>query len=515
MKSLLLIYPPVAKNCEPPAGIARLAGVLRANDVCCSTLDLNRLSLDYLLALENPKTDTWSKRAKKNRVANIHALQQGHCYLNFSRYKRAVADINRYLAGVGEVFGSDITLANYQDRSSPVESKSLLQVAETFQENLFFPLFTRHVGALIEKDTIDVVGISLNYLSQAVAAFALIGFLRARYSECRIVLGGGLVTSWLRSPLWNNPFAGLVDTCFAGPGEKPLFAYLGGKEQQLCYDPPDYDRHKYLSPGGILPYAASTGCYWNKCLFCPETAESNPYIAVAPGQVIKDLQVLSRRHSPLLIHFLDNAISPLLLKELAANPPGVSWYGFARANPLLADGDFCRKLAASGCVMLKLGLESGDQQVLDTMHKGIDLALVSAVLHALHAAGIMTYVYLLFGTPGEDYENARKTLEFTVNHQEAIGFLNLAVFNLPLGGAEASTLDLSNFYTGDLSLYTDFTHPMGWSRPRIRTFLDKEFKRHPYIAPIIQRDPPTFTSNHAPLFHPAVQDTLKECGQEH
>jgi hypothetical protein len=34
----------------------------------------------------------------------------------------------------------------------------------------------------------------------------------------------------------------------------------------------------------------------------------------------------------------------------------------------------------------------------------------------------------------------------------------------------------------------------------IRQFLDKEFKRHPAIASILRRDPPVFTSNHAPFF---------------
>ena len=37
----LLIVPPVAKACEPPAGIARLAAVLRARGLSCRLLDAN------------------------------------------------------------------------------------------------------------------------------------------------------------------------------------------------------------------------------------------------------------------------------------------------------------------------------------------------------------------------------------------------------------------------------------------------------------------------------------------
>ena len=56
------------------------------------------------------------------------------------------------------------------------------------------------------------------------------------------------------------------------------------------------------------------------------------------------------------------------------------------------------------------------------------------------------------------------------------------------------------FYDGDLSLYTDFVHPKGWNRGLVRNFLDREFKRHPAVAAILRRDPPLFTSNHAPFF---------------
>jgi hypothetical protein len=503
MNSLLLIYPPLAKNCEPPPGIARLAGVLRANGIQCATVDANRLGLHYLLGLDCNSTDTWSNRAKKNLAANVTGLQDLYLYSNFDRYKRAVADINRVLTGVGKTRDVELSLANYQDKSSPVQSDDLLQAAREYKENLFYPLFRDSIEPIAAENQPDIIGISIAYLSQAVSSFALIGFLRAAFPGVKIIIGGGLVTSWLRSPLWHNPFRGLVDECIVGPGEQPLLKMAGKDAGKGTAALPAYDDAGYLAPGFILPYAASSGCYWNKCLFCPETAEENPYISVPSQQVLADLQVLCTRHSPLLIHFLDNAVSPALMKALVASSPGVPWYGFARASPLLADEEFCRSLRHAGCVMLKLGLESGDQQVLDSMEKGIQLDTVDRVLRSLKAAGILTYVYLLFGTPSEDENSARRTMEFTARHHEEIGFLNLAVFNLPLGGPEAPELATNEFYQGDLSLYMDFIHPRGWSRRKIRAFLAGEFKRHPAIAPIIQRDPPFFTSNHAALFHPS------------
>jgi radical SAM superfamily enzyme YgiQ (UPF0313 family) len=134
------------------------------------------------------------------------------------------------------------------------------------------------------------------------------------------------------------------------------------------------------------------------------------------------------------------------------------------------------------------------------MRKGIDLETASLSLKALKKAGIAAYVYLLFGTPEETLSEARKTLEFVVRHKDEISFLNLAIFNMPVCGPEAGKFQTSSFYEGDLTLYTDFSHPKGWDRKQVRRFIDNEFKRNKAVAEILRREPPIFTSNHAPLF---------------
>jgi radical SAM superfamily enzyme YgiQ (UPF0313 family) len=278
---------------------------------------------------------------------------------------------------------------------------------------------------------------------------------------------------------------------------------LGVENNKQNHYTPDYRSlpiHDYLSPGFILPYSASSGCYWNKCSFCPERAEDNPYIPVPLEQAIADLKTLTDKHKPVLIHLLDNSISPALMGALVDNPINVPWYGFARISKELMDFDYCLALKRSGCVMLKLGLESGDQGVLDRMQKGIDLSTASQVLKNLKKAGIAAYVYLLFGTPAETIMEARKTLDFVTRHQDAITFLNLAIFNMPLCGHEAREYETEQFYEGDLSLYTGFRHPRGWDRKLVRQFLENEFKKHPAVASILKNDPPVFTSNHAAFF---------------
>ena len=612
---VLLIHPPVSKPCEPPAGIARLAGALRDNGIPCTVLDANVEGLHFLLksqlagqkneikghgpvskasgivstagagsgALSPDMTEllmavgdragnTWSKRAVRNLPQHLQSLRSWPLYGHADRYRRAVADINRVLVGASPQECVTVSLADYEDMSlSPLRSADLLQAAAQPGENPFYSYFRARLLSLLKEQNPEIIGISVNYLSQALCSFAMIGFIRSLLPSSRIILGGGLVTSWLRRPkrqgprednmvigtggLWvdelglsvgNHPFGGFVDDLVAGPGEeflvslaskdgvqeiyrrdiKDLSAQDSGLSPGALYNSllpsslptnparqergvvsettfpcPDYRSFPwelYMSPGVIIPYSASTGCYWRRCRFCPETAEGNPYRPLPVGKVLADLARLQDELKPVLIHFLDNAISPVLLAALAEHRNRVPWYGFVRIAEAMADPVFCRRLRDAGCVMLKLGLESGDQGVLDTLEKGISLQTASLVIRNLKEAGIGTYVYLLFGTPAEHRAAALRTREYVVANSPWIDFLNVAIFNMPVFAAD--DLVTRPFSAGDLSLYTDFEHPRGWNRREVRRFIAEEVRKHPAIAAILNRVPRIFTSNHAPLF---------------
>ncbi|TLM65574.1 MAG: radical SAM protein [Deltaproteobacteria bacterium] len=508
---LLLIHPPVAKACEPPAGIARLAAALDGAGVPCRLLDANLEGQLALLAHEPPAADTWSRRAAGQRDRHLAALRTPGTYRAPARYNRAVSDLNRLLDRSGAACGATIGLADYrQEGFSPLSSADLLRAAAHPERNPFYPWFSARLPPLLEG--VRIVGLSLNYLSQALCTFAMAGFIRRHAPQAVIVLGGGLTTSWLRRPDWRNPFGGLIDHLAAGPGEAFLLGLCGAAPA----GPPPLPGYAalpladYLAPGLILPYSSAAGCWWNGCSFCPERAEGNVYRPLPAPQAAADLHALCAVYRPHLVHLLDNAVSPALLRALCAAPLPVPWYGFARIDAQLADPDFCRELRRAGCVMLKLGLESGDQEVLDRLNKGIDLATTERALAALRSAGIAVYGYLLFGTPAEDEAAARRTLDFVVRNSRALDFLNVALFNMPVGATEARDYGTAPFYSGDLSLYTDFCHPLGWQRGKVRRFIGSEFSRHPAVAAILRRDPPLFTSNHAPLFVQAAREQGKE-----
>ena len=256
--------------------------------------------------------DVWTRRAFRTLEHNLSSLSDPGLYLHIDRYKRAVRDIDKVLAENSPA-RSAVGLVNYEHKElSPLRSSDLLSAAEHPELDPFYPYFRSRFEALFREKEPEHVGISLNYLSQALSVFSMVGFIRKQFPEVKIILGGGLVTSWVSNPGWKNPFSGMVDHLVAGPGEYQLLSLLGLEAKGEEMPRPDYSalpRKSYLAPGFILPYSASTGCYWSKCEFCPEKAEGNPYVPIPPSKVISDLEFIAGKTGPVLVHLLDNAIS--------------------------------------------------------------------------------------------------------------------------------------------------------------------------------------------------------------
>ncbi len=560
---LLLVHPPVVRPSEPPAGLARLAGTLTAAGRRVEVWDANLEALLSLLQAPGPAADTWTRRAERDRAGHLTALRDGRLFAHPDTYRRAIGDLERLLARRASSPSSPaagpwrLSLTDCaHDRWEPTSSADLQRLAaDPLAHPAVAALHHSFERRLSDRD-VTHLGLSVNYLSQALAAAALAGLARRLRPDLRIILGGGLITSWLA---YGTPppagLAKLADHLLAGPGEEGLLGLLsdpsslppspltssplsppplsplpppprlsapcspvgawpgpapfappgsggGTGPAAWTYEFAGLPLDQYLSPGLVLPFSLAHGCFYAQCAFCPETFERQRYQPLPASLVGERVTGLVARHRPRLVHFLDDAINPAVLHELATHPLEVPWYGFARFAPPLDDPGFCQLLGRSGCRMLQLGLESGDQAVLDSLRKGIHLSDAARILANLHAAGIGAYVYLLFGTPAEDEKAAWHTLDFVAEHADRIGFLNVAIFNLPRHAPEANALPTRPYTAGDLGLYLEFAHPRGWNRPQVRRFLDREFRRHPAIAPILRRDPPAFTSSHAPFFLP-------------
>ncbi|WP_321366546.1 radical SAM protein [uncultured Desulfuromusa sp.] len=530
MADVLLIQPPALIPSEPPLSLAVLSSALSQAGVSVDSLDANLGAYHYLLdhqrltelAGDKPKTSV--RRALKHNLDAMHFLCSPLGTTSFSRYSTAVRYLNLLLGlWTGDRGNERLTLGDYQyEGYSVFKPEDLNLFSSGNVRTLFRVYFQEELLPQIKDRQAKMVAISINYLHQAFPAFELAGLLRKSCPDLELVAGGGLITSW-QEPLQKHEYKlSPFDRLVFGPGEASLVALAQGAAPVDYYLSdtsaigfvPDFsfaEFDRYLTPKPIIPVSSSRGCYWQKCLFCPEaTAPVHPYDSVQPLMFPDLLLQLSESCGSTIFHLTDNAIPVNILKGMAERKNDlkkITWFGFVRFEAALEDPDFVQQLSEAGCRMLQLGLESGSQVVLDRMRKGVRLEAAAKILKNLSDAGISSYVYIMLGTPGETEDDAEMTLNFLEEHAAKIGFLNISIMNLPRGSELLENPDLygidSSRLQGEdnsLGLYHEFQSATGWDRFAARKFLQQRLLGSAAIRNIVNRNPPLFSSNHALFF---------------
>ncbi len=522
--SVLLLQPPAIKPAGPPLGLAVLLGYLCRQGIEAQALDANVAAYRYLLqperlvAMAPAKVNTSLRRAIKNLARSWALLTSPAACRSFARYQSAVQHLNTALGVYRGVDGDErLTLGDYRHGGrSEFSPHNLQQLAAGEASTLFSAYFAEELLPAVVSCNPQLIALSINYRHQLLPAFELAGMLRRALPGVKLVAGGGMLTSW-REELEKASDALLpFDHLVFGPGEEALLRLANEEvtefflEGSTCLSfEPDFsglDPADYLSPEPVLPLTASRGCYWKGCLFCPEAvAPTHPYRSCAPAEVPDLLLALAQRWQVRHFHFTDNALPVPVLQALAARREdlaGLSWYGFVRFEEALAEPQLVHQLAAAGCRMLQLGLESGSQSVLDHLGKGTSVTTAAAVLSTLHQAGIATYVYVMFGIPDETEEDRLATLRFLEEHAEAIGYLNVAIMNLPHQSELAAGRNPTVETEGEKATRGLYLTGAAERQRRsdARRFIQQELLALPAIRTIVNRTPPLFTSDHAFFF---------------
>ncbi len=89
---------------------------------------------------------------------------------------------------------------------------------------------------------------------------------------------------------------------------------------------------------------------------------------------------------------------------------GVEWECLTRVD--LLDEELLQRMQRSGCTTIRVGIESGDPDVLHRMRKGFDLDAVRGAARIMNAMGFYWSSYFLFGTPHETAKSMWRTLAF-------------------------------------------------------------------------------------------------------
>ena len=78
------------------------------------------------------------------------------------------------------------------------------------------------------------------------------------------------------------------------------------------------------------------------------------------------------------------------------------------------DEPLLREMRKAGCDNVYLGVESGSQEILKRLKKGILLSQVVTAFQAARRAGIKTQAFFMLGGPGETKETLKETIEFAI-----------------------------------------------------------------------------------------------------
>lgn len=481
---VLLVFPPHTRSSEPPLGVGLVASFLQGAGVPCRILDLNARAAPALALGPGRGSGARFLRGKRHAGRALRELRTPRGYASVARYQSWMEFYAAALASSVEGGPWVLTPADFRDRRlegfGPAHAAWAWECSHPWEGAL-----GDLEAAVVEFDP-TLVGISITYRSQFLPALAV----------------GSALQRWGLPVVWGGPFLdslpqetiGWLQTRGAvvrGAGE-PGLASLLGLEARLAWVPSmdETALDMALAPVRVVPFTTSRGCHWGRCAFCPEARLT---FVQHPGWE-PDLDLIHARWPEAVVHFTDNALPPPVLLRLAQRRAGPPWWGFVRPHPLLADEDFARELAASGCLMLQLGFESASPRVLEAMGKGTDPSLFPRIIRSLRRAGIKSYAYLMFGFPGETDEEREATLALCASAPP--DFLNVSLCRVPPG----SPLAQKGQAPPDSCYRTLPDHHVRF--PQARAWVSRRFAGHPAIRPLIARTPRYYKSSHAPFLSP-------------
>ncbi len=179
----------------------------------------------------------------------------------------------------------------------------------------------------------------------------------------------------------------------------------------------------YHDAGKLYPFItllAGRGCE-GACTFClfPQAMYGRHYRARSKESIIAEIEydlklfpglkeIMFEDDTFTLKHYHSRLAG--ICEELIRKKYKVSWSCNARAD--LDDIEILKLMKKSGCRMLCVGFEFGNQKILNSVHKGVTLEQMNKFASLAHKAGIRVHGCFMVGGPGETLDTARETIKF-------------------------------------------------------------------------------------------------------
>src|ERR1035437_3639293 len=184
------------------------------------------------------------------------------------------------------------------------------------------------------------------------------------------------------------------------------------------------------------------GCTWNRCSFC-EMYTSKTFTAKTEEDILREIQSVAAIHPDVRKVFLADG-NPMalsakrLLKILSAIKQSfpkvrrVSTYALPR-DILAKTKEELKELKEAGLNLVYVGIESGDDEVLQMMDKGETFSSIKTGLLLAKEAGIKLSVIILEGVGGLKYSEQHALNSAKILNEIQPEFASVLVLSFPFG----------------------------------------------------------------------------------
>ena len=217
------------------------------------------------------------------------------------------------------------------------------------------------------------------------------------------------------------------------------------------------EKYIWSVPGkNLVPVTAITtqrGCPF-QCIFCGAQTMFPGMRYHSIDRIVKELkyvvEVLGISH----LHFQDDTLTLKRTKVLdmcrAIQEHGLkfTWEGYTRANTL--DEELIVKLKEVGLNRLSFGVETGNEQILKAIKKGVPKEAYVKAYELTFKHGIETRCSIIIGHPFETEESIKETIRFACSLKCYQAYINIAT---PYPGSEL--LELARQGYGGIKLLTE------------------------------------------------------------
>lgn len=195
----------------------------------------------------------------------------------------------------------------------------------------------------------------------------------------------------------------------------------------------DYNRYPNSAFSTIL---ATRGCPAN-CFFCGSRAVFSRKTRFRSVENVVDEIKQLRSIGLKRFEFVDDTfgVNKTYLRELcksiAENCPGIKWSCTTRIN--LLDEESVKLMKKAGCYLIETGVESGNNEILRQMRKGITIEEAVSAARIVKKQDIVVRWNFLLGFPTETEQTMNDTIKAMVRFEGRVGY---GIFT-PYPGSEA------------------------------------------------------------------------------